>query len=71
MSLDAGDSAVPRYLLPSTTSAFGFGRVGADPLYRQLRQEVEGAASTPNRGVPEARDVGVIRTKLRQALGLE
>ena len=71
MSLDLGDSATPRYLLPSTTSAFDFGRVGADPLYRQLRQEVEGAASTPNRGVPEARDVGVIRTKLRQALGLE
>ena len=71
MSLDSGDSATPRYLLPSTTSAFDFGRVGADPLYRQLRQEVEGAASTPNRGVPEARDAGVIRTKLRQVLGLE
>lgn len=71
MSLDSGDSAIPRYLLPSTTSAFDYGRVAADPLYRQLRQEVEGAVSTPNRGVPEARDVGVIRTTLRQALGLE
>ena len=71
MSLDAGDSAVPRYLLPSTTSALDFGRVGADPLYRQLSQEVEGAASTPNRGIPEAREVGVIRAKLRQALGLQ
>ena len=71
MSLDVGESAVPRYLLPSTTSAFGFGTVSTDPLYRQLRREVEGAVSTPNRGVPEARDAGVIRTKLTQALGLE
>ena len=60
MSLDLGDSAVPRYLLPSTTSAFDFGKVSTDPLYRQLRREVEGAVSTPNRGVPEARDAGVI-----------
>ena len=71
MSLDLGDSAVPRYLLPSTTSAFDFGKVSTDPLYRQLRREVEGAVSTPNRGVPEARDAGVIRAKLKQALGLQ
>ncbi|MCY4028848.1 MAG: extracellular solute-binding protein [Acidobacteria bacterium] len=71
MSLDVGESAVPRYLLPSTTSAFGFGKVGSDPLYRQLWQEVDGAVSTPNRGIPEARDAGVIRADLKQALGLE
>ena len=71
MSLDVGDSAVPRYLLPSTTSAFGFGKVSTDSFYRQLRREVDGAVSTPNRGLPEARDAGVIRAKVKQALGLE
>ena len=71
MSRDLGDSAVPRYLLPSTTSAFDFGKVSTDPLYRQLRREIDGAVSTPNRGVPEARDAGVIRAKLKQVLGLQ
>ena len=71
MSQDAGDSAVPRYLLPSTISAFNFGMVGADRLYGQLRQELEGARTFPNQGVPEAREAGVIRARLQQALGFE
>lgn len=71
MSQDAGDSAVPRYLLPSTVSAFKFGMVGADRLYGQLRRELEGAGAFPNRGVAEAREAGVIRARLQQALGFE
>ena len=70
MSRDAGQSATPRYLLPSTTSAFDTDSVGADRLYQQLKGEIDGARSYPNRGVPEARDAGVIRERLRQALGL-
>ena len=70
MSEDSGPSAPPRYLLPSTTSALDVGRVGADRLYRQLREEIEGARAYPNHGVPEARDAGVIRAELRRALGL-
>lgn len=71
---DENQMPTPRYLLPSTTTAFDVGDVGKDRLYRQLKEEIEGARSHPNRGVPEARDreseIRSIRSNLRQALGL-
>lgn len=72
---DEDQMPTPRYLLPSTTTAFDVGDVGNDRLYRQLKEEVDGARSHPNRGVPEARDrdqrgLPSIRSNLRQALGL-
>lgn len=70
MSRDAGPSATPRYLLPSTSSAFAYGAVAADPLYQQLRREIEGGVSFPNHGVPAARESGAIQAALRQALGI-
>lgn len=69
MSLDAGP-AVPRYLLPSTTSAFDYGLVAQDRLYRQMKEEIRRARPYPNSGVPEAREEGIIQQELRQALGL-
>jgi thiamine pyridinylase len=70
MSRDAGLGATPRYLLPSTSSAFAYGAVAADPLYQQLAREIEGGVSFPNDGVPAARESGAIRAQLRQALGI-
>ncbi len=69
MGLDA-PKAQPRYLLPSTTTAFEFGKVGRDPLYQELKEEIVGAKSFPNQGVPQAREIGVIRSKVKQAVGL-
>lgn len=70
MSRDVGPMATPCYLLPSTASAFGHGAVAADPLYRQLRDEIRGGVLFPNHGVPAARDRGAIQAQLREALGI-
>jgi thiamine pyridinylase len=70
MSRDAGPAATPRYLLPSTASAFAYGAVAADPLYRQLRREIEGGVPFPNHGLLAARDRGAIQARLREALGI-
>lgn len=70
MSRDGAPGATPRYLLPSTGSAFAYGAVGADPLYQQLRREIEGGVAFPNHGVLAARDRGAIQAGLRQALGI-
>ena len=70
MGQDIGPLATPRYLLPSTTSAFDVGDVRKDRLYQQLKQEIGGAKSFPNQGVPKAREAGVIRSLVKDALGL-
>jgi thiamine pyridinylase len=70
-SLMTTPSGVPRYLLPSTTSAFDVGRVGQDRLYQELQEEATGAAALPNSGVPEARTAGTIRPQVQAALGLD
>lgn len=69
MALDTS-SRIPRYLLPSTSSALRYGKVGRDRLYQQLEHEVRGARALPNTGVPEAREAGVIRQQMRAAMGL-
>lgn len=69
MALDT-QGGVPRYLLPSTKSALEYGQVGRDRLYAQLKHEIRRARSFPNRGIPEAREAGVIRQQLQAALGL-
>jgi thiamine pyridinylase len=69
-SLMTTPSGVPRYLLPSTTSAFDFGQVGQDRLYEQLQEEAMGATALPNSGVPEAREAGTLRSQVEAALGL-
>lgn len=63
-------SGVPRYLLPSTSSAFEFGQVGQDRLFSELKHEFRNARAFPNSGVPDARDRGLIRQQVRAALGL-
>jgi thiamine pyridinylase len=70
MSRDGAPGATPRYLLPSTASAFAYGAVAADPLYQQLREEIRGGVAFPNHGVPAARDRGAIQAALREALGI-
>lgn len=70
MSRDGAPGATPRYLLPSTASAFAYGAVAADPLYQQLREEIRGGVSFPNHGVAAARDRGAIQAALREALGI-
>jgi len=70
MSRDVGGSAPPRYLLPSTTTAFRTSLVAADRLYQELSQEIAGARPFPNHGVPDARARGTIRTELRKVLGI-
>jgi thiamine pyridinylase len=70
MALDVGASATPRYLLPSTSSAFSVGKVATDRLYQQLEEELQGARPFPSSGVPEARERGAIRTELKKLLGL-
>jgi hypothetical protein len=69
MALDTTDG-VPRYLLPSTTSAFEYGLVKQDRFYRELRHEIRGTRALPNSGVPEARAAGLIRPQVEAALGL-
>jgi hypothetical protein len=69
-SLMTTPSGVPRYLLPSTSSALGFGAVGRDRLYGELKHEIKGAVALPNTGVPEARAAGTIRPQVQAALGL-
>jgi thiamine pyridinylase len=70
MSRDVGGRAPPRYLLPSTSTAFQTAAVAADSLYRQLWAEIADARPFPNFGVPEARARGTIRSAVRQALGV-
>jgi thiamine pyridinylase len=69
MGLDT-ENGIPRYLLPSTRTAFDFGQVAQDRLYLQLREEFQGAKAFPNAGVPEARETGSIRLQLQEALSL-
>lgn len=69
MSLDTGN--VPRYLLPSTTSALNYGLVGLDRLYMQLKEEIKGGIPFPTSGVPEARETGIFQQELREALGIQ
>jgi thiamine pyridinylase len=70
MSRDVGGPAPPRYLLPSTSTAFQTPTVAADSLYQQLWAEIVDARPFPNYGVPEARAQGTIRGVVRQALGV-
>jgi thiamine pyridinylase len=70
MARDVGPAAPPRYLLPSTSTAFRTPAVAADSLYQQLWAEIAGARPFPNDGVPEARARGAIRAAVRQALGV-
>lgn len=70
MSHDAGPSAPPRYLLPSTTTAFRTPSVAGDRLYQDLLAEIAGARPFPNYGVPDARARGAIRREVKAALGL-
>ncbi|WP_428267505.1 hypothetical protein [Haliangium sp.] len=69
MGLDT-DTSVARYLLPSTTTAFDTDAVAADPYYRQLEEEIQGARAYPTSGVPEARERGAIQAQVKTALGL-
>jgi thiamine pyridinylase len=69
MALDTA-ARVPRYLLPSTTSALEFGLVGQDRLYAELKGEIRKTTALPNVGVPEAREAAVIRPQMQAALGL-
>lgn len=70
MSRDVGPSAPPRYLLPSTTTAFRTGSVAGDRLYQELVEEIAGARPFPNHGVPDAKERGTIRAGLRKVLGI-
>lgn len=69
-SLMTTPSGVPRYLLPSTSSALEFGAVGRDRLYGELKHEIKRTVALPNTGVPEARAAGTIRPQVQAALGL-
>ncbi|KHD09947.1 hypothetical protein PN36_32690 [Candidatus Thiomargarita nelsonii] len=70
MGLDVAPKAQPRYLLPSTQTAFEFGKVGRDQLYQELKEEIVGAKPYPNQGIPQARETGAIRSEVKRALGL-
>ena len=70
MALDAGLGSVPRYLLPSTTSAFEYGLVGTDRLYGQLKEEIKKGRPFPNNGVLEAQESGILQQEMKEALGL-
>jgi thiamine pyridinylase len=71
LARDADPDAVPRYLLPSTSSAFEYGDVRADRLYQELHGETRHAAAFPNDGVPQARTKGAIRKHVQRALGVD
>ena len=70
MALDAGIGSVPRYLLPSTTSAFEYGLVGGDRLYGQLKEEIKKGRPFPTNGVLKAQETGILQQEMREALGL-
>jgi thiamine pyridinylase len=69
MALETQQKRVPRYLLPSTTGAFGAGKVAQDSIYKQLRAAVAEAKPYPNIGIPEARSSGLMRIRVNEALG--
>jgi thiamine pyridinylase len=69
MAADGGEGAFPRYLLPATEGAFNVDLVKEDPIYRQLRPLMATAAGYPNTGVPEARDQGLLRVRVNEAMG--
>ncbi|WP_437973199.1 hypothetical protein WMF11_30270 [Sorangium sp. So ce295] len=48
ISRDAGPTAVPRYLLPATSSAFQVEPIARDALYAELRPLAESARSFPS-----------------------
>jgi thiamine pyridinylase len=54
-SQDAGASAVPRYLLPATHSAFKAPLVRRDAYFKTLRKEIKDGAPYPASGIPEMR----------------
>ncbi|GAB4521211.1 MAG: hypothetical protein Tsb0020_39830 [Haliangiales bacterium] len=70
LARDVGSAAVPRYLLPSTNSAFAIEAVASDRLYEQFRAAIAGAAPYPTDGVPQARERGEIRAQVQKALGI-
>jgi thiamine pyridinylase len=70
MSRDTDPSAVPRYLLPSTTTAFETTQVAHDRLYQELKTTIRDAVPFPTSGVPAARKAGLIRKQVKTALGI-
>ncbi|WP_437687867.1 extracellular solute-binding protein [Sorangium sp. So ce176] len=71
LSRDGGQDAKPRYLLPATRAAFERPDVQADPIYNQLQGYVGGADGYPNQGVPAAKQSGVLRGLVANALGIK
>ncbi|WP_437813772.1 extracellular solute-binding protein [Sorangium sp. So ce1078] len=71
LSRDGDQHAKPRYLLPATQAAFERPDVQADPIYSQLQRYVDGADAYPNEGVPAAKQSGVLRRLVANALGIE
>lgn len=61
-SKDAGENAVPRYLMPATYSAFKTKSLVKDPYYKTLEQVATNALPYPNSGFPE------IRQQLKQLI---
>ena len=69
MLLTSGDvsaTAVPRYLLPATLTAFDAPRVKGDYLYQQLKRAVRIADPFPNTGFLHSREA--LRDLLKSAL---
>lgn len=64
-SKDAGENAIPRYLIPATYSAFKTKSLDKDPYYKTLEKVIKNAAPYPNSGFPE------IRKTLKQLILLE
>lgn len=71
LSRDGDQDAKPRYLLPATQAAFERPDVQADPIYNQLQGYVGGADAYPNEGVPAAKQSGVLRGLVANALGIK
>ncbi|WP_417040335.1 hypothetical protein, partial [Cylindrospermopsis raciborskii] len=54
-SKDAGENAVPRYLIPATYSAFTTNSLAKDSYYQTLEKVVKNADAYPNSGFAEIR----------------
>ncbi len=52
MSRDAGEEAVPRYLIPATISAFKAGPIKSDRYYEAIQAAINISTNYPNSGLP-------------------
>ncbi len=52
MSRDAGNAAIPRYVIPATVSAFAAEPIASDRYYQAIQATINISGNFPNSGLP-------------------